>query len=83
MLGSLRLPRIAPFDAHLFWLLRQCHSVVAYALVAVITTHVSAIAWHTVALRDGMLSRMTLGLTPARRPGGPLRVIGGGETEGG
>jgi cytochrome b561 len=83
VLGSVRLPRIAPFDAHLFWLLRQCHSVVAYALVAMITAHVSAIAWHTVALRDGMLSRMTFALTPLRRPGRPLRVIGGGETEGG
>ncbi|HZU48412.1 MAG TPA: cytochrome b [Mycobacterium sp.] len=83
VLGSGRLPRIAPFDAHLFSLLRQAHSVVAYALVAVIAAHVSAIVLHTVTLRDGMLSRMTFALTPAHRAGRPLRVIGGGETEGG
>jgi cytochrome b561 len=58
--GSLRLPRIAPFDADLFFVLRQAHSVVAYALVAVIAAHVSAVLLHTLTLRDGMLSRMTL-----------------------
>ncbi|ORB11966.1 hypothetical protein BST37_17445 [Mycobacterium noviomagense] len=76
VLGSVRLPRIAPFDAHLFWLLRQGHSIVAYALLVVIAAHVSAIMLHTVTLRDGMLSRMTFALTPARRRGRPLRVIG-------
>jgi cytochrome b561 len=56
--GSLRLPRIAPFDADLYFLLRQTHSVLAYALVAVIAAHVSAVLLHTLTLRDGMLSRM-------------------------
>jgi cytochrome b561 len=57
--GSLRLPRIAPFDADLFFLLRQTHSVLAYTLVVVIAAHVSAVLLHTLTLRDGMLSRMT------------------------
>lgn len=57
--GSLRLPRIAPFNADLFFLLRQTHSVLAYTLVVVIAAHVSAILLHTLTLRDGMLSRMT------------------------
>jgi cytochrome b561 len=56
--GSLRLPRIAPFNADLFFVLRQTHSVLAYALVAVIAAHVSAVLLHTLTLRDGMLSRM-------------------------
>lgn len=56
--GSLRLPRIAPFDADLYFLLRQTHSVLAYTLVAVIAAHVSAVLLHTLTLRDGMLSRM-------------------------
>ena len=56
--GSLDLPRIAPFDADLFFVLRQTHSLVAYALVAVIAAHVSAVLLHTLTLRDGMLSRM-------------------------
>ncbi|EID17979.1 catalase [Mycobacterium xenopi RIVM700367] len=83
VLGSLRLPRIAPCDARLFWLLRQCHSIVAYALMTVIAAHVSAIVAHTVTLRDRMLSRMTFALTSARRLGRPLRVIAGGDTKGG
>jgi len=57
--GSFRLPRIAPFDADLYFILRQTHSVLAYALVAVIAAHVSAVLLHTLTLRDGMLSRMT------------------------
>jgi cytochrome b561 len=56
--GSLRLPRIAPFDADLFFVLRQTHSILAYALVAVIAAHVSAVLLHTLTLRDRMLSRM-------------------------
>jgi cytochrome b561 len=63
--GSLRLPPIAPFDADLYFLLRQTHSVLAYTLVAVIAAHVSAVLLHTLTLRDGMLSRMTF--TKVRR----------------
>ena len=59
--GSLRLPRIAPFNADLFFLLRQTHSVLAYTLVVVIAAHVSAVLLHTLTLRDGMLSRMSFG----------------------
>jgi cytochrome b561 len=57
--GSIPLPRIAPFDADLYFVLRQTHSVLAYLLVAVIAAHVSAVLLHTLTLRDGMLSRMT------------------------
>jgi cytochrome b561 len=39
--------------------LRQVHSVIALALVVAIAAHVSAVLLHTLALRDGMLSRMT------------------------
>lgn len=66
LLGSIRLPRIAPFDAELFWLLRQAHSVVAYALMAAIAAHICAIMLHTVTLHDRMLDRMTFGLTRSR-----------------
>jgi cytochrome b561 len=57
--GLVRLPRIAPFNADLFFALRQAHSVLAYTLVVVIAAHVSAVLLHTLTLRDGMLSRMT------------------------
>lgn len=59
--GGLALPRIAPFDDGLFFVLRQAHSVLAYLLVVVIAAHVSMILMHTVTLRDRMLSRMTFG----------------------
>jgi cytochrome b561 len=57
--GALRLPRIAPFDAQVFWILRQTHSVIAYTLMVVIAAHVSAVLWHTFALRDRLIERMT------------------------
>jgi cytochrome b561 len=61
--GSVRLPPIAPFGAELFSALRQAHSLIAFALVVAIAAHVSAVLLHTVALRDGMLSRMTFPLS--------------------
>lgn len=65
--GSLRLPRIAPFDAQLFWLLRQAHSVIAYALMAAIAAHISAVLLHTLTLRDRLIERMTFRLSRIRR----------------
>lgn len=56
---GLTLPGVVPFDADLYGILRQAHSVVAYLLVAAIAAHVSAILLHTLTLRDGMLRRMT------------------------
>jgi cytochrome b561 len=69
--GSVRLPRIAPFNADLFLILRQAHSVLAYTLVVVIAAHVSAVLLHTLTLGDGMLSRMAFPLrrTPSPRAG--------------
>jgi len=57
--GGWHLPRIAPFDADVYAVLRQTHTVLAVLLVVVIAAHVSAILLHTLTLRDGMLSRMT------------------------
>lgn len=56
-----RLPRIAPFSADLYGVLRQAHTVVAFLLVAAIAAHVCAVLLHSVTLRDGMLRRMTFG----------------------
>ncbi|MCV7344481.1 cytochrome b [Mycolicibacterium rhodesiae] len=61
LFGFVPLPRIAPFDADLFFVLRQTHSVLAYLLVAAIAAHVAAVLLHTLTLRDRMLSRMTFG----------------------
>ena len=59
--GGFALPRIAPFDADVFFVLRQAHSVAAYLLVAAIAVHVSMVLLHTVTLRDRMASRMLFG----------------------
>jgi cytochrome b561 len=57
--GTVALPRIAPFDAQVYWILRQAHSVIAYTLVAVIAAHISAVLLHTLTLRDRLIERMT------------------------
>ncbi len=81
--GSLRLPRIAPFDADLYFVLRQAHSVLAYLLVLAIAAHIAAVLLHTLTLRDRMLSRMTFGArrgaappnaAPRRDPNGTMTV---------
>jgi cytochrome b561 len=66
-LGAIQLPRIVPFDAELFLVLRQAHSGPAYALMAVIAAHVSAVLLHTITLRDRMIGRMTFRLAGTRR----------------
>lgn len=57
--GVVHLPRIAPFDSQLYWVLRQAHSVIAYTLMAVIAAHISAVLLHTLTLRDRLIERMT------------------------
>ncbi|MEW5809200.1 MAG: cytochrome b [Actinomycetota bacterium] len=59
--AGLHLPAIAPFNADLYFVLRQTHSVLAYLLVAVIAAHVCAVLLHTLTLRDRMFSRMAFG----------------------
>jgi len=64
--GSLRIPRIAPANLDLYWVLRETHSVLAFLLVAVVAAHVSAVLLHSITLRDGMLARMTFRLPRTR-----------------
>jgi cytochrome b561 len=81
VVGSLHLPRIAPFNADLFFVLRQTHSMLAYALVALIAAHVSAVLLHTLTLRDGMLSRMAFAFRRADTPANSadLRMLASAE----
>jgi cytochrome b561 len=60
--GSVWIPPIAPVSAELFAVLRQTHSLIAYALATVVAAHISAVLLHTLTLRDGMLSRMAFRL---------------------
>ena len=61
---SVYLPRIAPFDAQLYWILREAHSVIAYTLMATIAAHISAVLLHTLTLRDRLIERMTFRFRP-------------------
>lgn len=58
MFGSLHLPPILPHDIALYAVLRKAHTVLAYLFLATVIAHFSAILYHTLILRDGMLFRM-------------------------
>jgi cytochrome b561 len=70
--GVLRLPSIAPFDATVFSVVREAHSILAYSLVVVVAAHVSTVLAHSTVLGDGMLRRMTFQIgrrsVPTARP---------------
>lgn len=58
LFGSVHLPYILPHDAMLHAMLRRTHTVLAYALLAAIVAHFSAVLFHTLIVRDGLLGRM-------------------------
>ena len=58
LFGPVHLPFILPHDAMLYAVLRKAHTVLAYFLFLTILAHVAAILWHTLIVRDGMLTRM-------------------------
>ena len=72
MFGRVHLPRIAPAEPTLYTVLRRAHTVLAYLFFVVILAHVGAVAFHTLVVRDGMLSRMAF--WPSRRRATPAAV---------
>ena len=56
--GSLHLPPILPHSALLYAMLRKTHTILAYLLLFTFFGHFSAILFHTLVIRDGMLGRM-------------------------
>ena len=56
--GSLHLPFIFPHSALLYAVLRKAHSVLAYLFFFTFMAHLSAILFHTLIVRDGILKRM-------------------------
>jgi cytochrome b561 len=66
LFGPVHLPRILPDNAKLYWALRQAHTVLAYLLFATILAHLTAVLFHTLVIRDGLLLRMSL--WPASKP---------------
>jgi cytochrome b561 len=58
LFGSLHLFPILPHSAMLYAFLRRTHTFLAYLLFLAFVAHFGAILFHTLIVRDGMLSRM-------------------------
>jgi cytochrome b561 len=58
MSGSFHLPPILPASPALFAVLRRAHTVLAYLLFFTFLGHLSAVLFHTLIVRDGLLRRM-------------------------
>jgi cytochrome b561 len=58
LFGSLHLFPILPHSVMLYAVLRTTHTFLAYLLFLAFIAHFGAILFHTLIVRDGMLSRM-------------------------
>lgn len=58
LFGSLHLFPILPHSLPLYAFLRRAHTVLAYLLFLLFLGHFGAVLFHTLVIRDGMLSRM-------------------------
>jgi len=56
--GPIVLPAILPHSVALYTVLRRSHTVLAYLLFFAFMAHLSAVLFHTLVLRDGLLGRM-------------------------
>ena len=56
--GSWHLPPILPHSPWLYAALRRMHTVLAYILFATFVAHLSAVLFHALVKRDGLLRRM-------------------------
>jgi cytochrome b561 len=58
LFGSLHLFPILPHSVMLYAVLRRTHTFLAYLLFLAFLAHFGAVLFHTLIVRDGMLSRM-------------------------
>lgn len=58
MFGSVHLPPILPAKPELYATLRETHTILAYLLFLAFLAHFGAVLFHTLILRDGLLSRI-------------------------
>jgi cytochrome b561 len=58
LFGSVHLPFILPPSARLYSFLRSAHTILAYAFALTFLAHFGAILFHTLIVRDGLLTRM-------------------------
>jgi cytochrome b561 len=72
--GPIHLPPILPVSTGLYTVLREAHTLLAYLLFFTFIAHLSAVLFHTLVRRDGLLRRMTVGPGRPDRPAkSPLR----------
>ncbi|MEV0084790.1 cytochrome b/b6 domain-containing protein [Saccharopolyspora sp. NPDC050642] len=76
LFGSLRLPRILPADPTLYAALHQTHAVLAYLLFFAFLAHMSAVLFHSLVLRDGLLDRMAFWPAARRKEQSPSDADG-------
>src|SRR5580658_1610451 len=60
MFGPVHLPPILPANPTLYAVLRKTHTVLAYLLFLTFLAHLTAVLFHTLVIRDGLLNRMAL-----------------------
>lgn len=58
LFGPIHLPPILPHSPMLYAVLRKTHTIVAYLFFATFIAHFSAVLFHTLILRDGLIDRM-------------------------
>ena len=58
LFGSVHLPFILPHDVRLYSVLRKAHTILAYVFFLIFVGHFSAVLFHTLIVRDGLLQRM-------------------------
>src|SRR5580692_4008388 len=60
MFGPVHLPPILPANPTLYAVLRKTHTILAYLLFVTFLAHLTAVLFHTLIIRDGLLNRMAL-----------------------
>jgi cytochrome b561 len=60
MFGPVHLPPILPANPTLYAVLRKTHTIFAYLLFLTFLAHLTAVLFHTIVIRDGLLNRMAI-----------------------
>jgi len=68
LFGRIHLPPILPAYPLLYASLRKTHTVLAFLLFATFLAHLSAVLFHTLIMRDGLLGRMAVWPRKSERP---------------
>src|SRR5580658_784425 len=73
MFGPVHLPPIMPANPTLYAVLRKTHTIFAYLLFLTFLAHLTAVLFHTIVIRDGLLNRMAI--WPVRSGKGKVKAL--------